>query len=148
MPKERLLSKVRPHIAEAVTPSSAGPDDSSQSEDSIDAHPVAVSDNSFQSEVIDASRPVLVDFWAEWCGPCKMIAPILEDVAGEYAEQLKIVKLDVDANPKSAAKFGVQSIPTLILFNNGEPVERLVGYMPKERLLSKVRPHIGEAATA
>jgi thioredoxin 1 len=112
------------------------------------AHPVAVSDNSFQSEVIDASRPVLVDFWAEWCGPCKMIAPILEDVAGEYAEQLKIVKLDVDANPKSAAKFGVQSIPTLILFNNGEPVERLVGYMPKERLLSKVRPHIGEAATA
>ncbi len=112
------------------------------------AHPVAISDNSFQTEVIDASKPVLVDFWAEWCGPCKMIAPILETVADEYDEQLKVVKLDVDANPKTMAKFRVQSIPTLILFNNGEPVERIVGYMPKERLLSKVRPHLEAPATA
>jgi thioredoxin 1 len=112
------------------------------------SHPVAISDNSFQSEVVDASTPVLVDFWAEWCGPCRMIAPILESMVDEYSDSLKIVKLDVDANPQTMMKFGVQSIPTMILFKNGEPVERIVGYMPKERLLGKVRPHIGATATA
>jgi thioredoxin 1 len=112
------------------------------------SHPVAISDNSFQSEVVDASKPVLVDFWAEWCGPCRMIAPILESMVDEYSDSLKIVKLDVDANPQTMMKFGVQSIPTLILFKNGEPVERIIGYMPKERLLGKVRPHIGATATA
>jgi thioredoxin 1 len=112
------------------------------------SHPVAISDNSFQSEVVDASKPVLVDFWAEWCGPCRMIAPILESMVDEYSDSLKIVKLDVDANPQTMMKFGVQSIPTMILFKNGEPVERIVGYMPKERLLGKVRPHIGATATA
>ncbi|HEX6509198.1 MAG TPA: thioredoxin [Chloroflexota bacterium] len=112
------------------------------------AHPVAISDNSFQSEVVDSSKPVLVDFWAEWCGPCRMIAPILENMADEYADSLKIVKLDVDANPQTMMKFGVQSIPTLMLFKNGQPVERIVGYMPKERLLGKVRPHINTPATA
>src|SRR5206468_2920283 len=106
------------------------------------------SDTSFENEVVKADQPVLVDFWAEWCGPCRMIAPILENLADEYAGSLKIAKLDVDANPATMMKFGVQSIPTLILFKDGQPVERLVGYMPKERLLGKIRPYIGTTATA
>jgi thioredoxin 1 len=112
------------------------------------SHPVAISDASFENEVASASQPVLVDFWAEWCGPCRMIAPILENLADEYSGSLKIAKLDVDANPQTAMKFGVQSIPTLLLFKGGEPVERIVGYMPKERLLSKIRPYLEVAATA
>jgi thioredoxin 1 len=112
------------------------------------SHPVAISDASFENEVVSANQPVLVDFWAEWCGPCRMIAPILENLADEYSGSLKIAKLDVDANPQTATKFGVQSIPTLLLFKGGEPVERIVGYMPKERLLSKIRPYLEVAATA
>jgi len=112
------------------------------------AHPVAVSDNSFENEVVQSTQPVLVDFWAEWCGPCRMIAPILENLAEEYAGNLKIAKLDVDNNPAISMKFGVQSIPTMILFKDGKEVERVIGYMPKERLLNRIRPHIGTAATA
>lgn len=112
------------------------------------AHPVAISDSSFQSEVIDSDKPVLVDFWAEWCGPCKMIAPVLETIADEYDGSLKITKLDVDANPNTSMKFGVMSIPTLLLFKNGEVVEKLIGFMPKERLLTKIKPHLGVSATA
>lgn len=112
------------------------------------AHPVAISDNSFQTEVLESREPVLVDFWAEWCGPCRMIAPILENLAEEYSGSLKITKLDVDHNPQTSMKFGVQSIPTLILFKDGAPIERIIGYMPKERLLQKIKPHIGSAATA
>jgi thioredoxin 1 len=112
------------------------------------SHPVAVSDASFENEVAKAAQPVLVDFWAEWCGPCRMIAPILENIADEYAGSLKITKLDVDNNPQTAMKYGVQSIPTLLLFKDGEPVERLIGYMPKERLLSRIRPYLETAATA
>ena len=111
-------------------------------------HPVAISDASFEAEVAQADKPVLVDFWAEWCGPCRMIAPVLEKLAEDYADSLKVAKLDVDQNPETMMKFGVQSIPTLILFKDGEPVERLVGYMPKDRLLAKIKPHVGSAATA
>jgi thioredoxin 1 len=112
------------------------------------AHPVAISDNSFTAEVLESQHPVLVDFWAEWCGPCKMIAPILETIADENADSLKIVKLDVDHNPNTSMKYGVQSIPTMILFKNGEPVERLVGYMPKDRVMTKVRPHLGQPVSS
>jgi thioredoxin 1 len=104
------------------------------------AEPVQVSDTSFDSEVIKAEVPVLVDFWADWCQPCKMLAPIVADLAQEYGGRVKVAKLDVDANPNIAGKFGVMSIPTLILFKGGEAVQRLVGYQPKSALRAKLDP--------
>jgi thioredoxin 1 len=103
---------------------------------------VHLTDANFEDEVVKSTLPTLTDFWAAWCGPCKMIAPILEQLAGEYDGKLKVTKLDVDQNPTLATRFGVMSIPTLILFKNGEPVERLVGYMPKEKLADRIKPHL------
>lgn len=103
--------------------------------------PAAITDDSFEADVIQANKPVLVDFWATWCGPCLMIAPILEEIADEYTDQVSIAKLDVDENPRTPAQFGVMGIPTLILFKNGDAVERITGYMPKDRLLAKLTPH-------
>lgn len=100
--------------------------------------PVPVTDQTFEQEVLKSETPVLVDFWATWCGPCKMIAPVLEEVAKEKDGALKIAKLDVDENPETAQKFGVMSIPTMLIFKNGQEVNRLVGYMPKPQLLQKV----------
>ena len=104
--------------------------------------PVAVTDDSFEADVIQANKPVLVDFWATWCGPCLMIAPILEEISDEYTDQVTVAKLDVDENPQTPVQFGVMGIPTLILFKEGEAVERITGYMPKDRLLAKLTPHL------
>jgi thioredoxin 1 len=106
------------------------------------AKPFEVTDKTFEEVVLNAELPTVVDFWAVWCGPCKMIAPILEQVAEEYEGQLQIVKLDVDTNNDSAFQYGVMSIPTLILFKEGQPVERIVGFMPKDKLLSKLTPFL------
>ena len=93
-----------------------------------------VSDASFEAEVLKANGPVVVDFWAEWCGPCRMIAPALEEIAGAMGDKVKIVKLNVDENPDTAAKYGIMSIPTLMLFKNGEVASRQVGAAPKQKL--------------
>jgi thioredoxin 1 len=106
------------------------------------AKPIEVTDKTFQEVVLEADLPIIVDFWAVWCGPCKMIAPVLEEISHEYEGQLQVSKLDVDHNNESAMRYGVMSIPTLILFKKGQPVERIVGFMPKEKLLSRLTPHL------
>jgi len=93
-----------------------------------------VSDATFEAEVLKSAEPVVVDFWAEWCGPCRMIAPALEEIAGSMNGKIKIVKLNVDENPATAAKYGIMSIPTLMLFKNGELASRQVGAAPKQKL--------------
>ena len=99
---------------------------------------IEVSDASFSAEVLSSNKPVLVDFWATWCGPCKMVAPVLEEIATERAEQLTVAKLDVDANPETARDFQVVSIPTMILFKDGQPVKRIVGAKGKAALLREL----------
>jgi thioredoxin 1 len=95
-----------------------------------------VTDDTFEAEVLQSSLPVLLDFWAEWCGPCKMIAPVLDEVAGQYADRLRIAKLNVDENPATPARFTVRSIPTLILFRNGNVEATKIGALPKSQLVA------------
>ena len=99
---------------------------------------IEVSDASFSTDVLSSNKPVLVDFWASWCGPCKMVAPVLEEIASERADHLTIAKLDVDANPETARDFQVVSIPTMILFKDGQPVKRIVGAKGKAALLREL----------
>lgn len=99
-------------------------------------HIVHVSDTSFEEDVLKAKRPVLVDFWAEWCGPCKMIAPMLDEVAGEYQDKLQIAKVNIDENPRTPQRFNVRGIPTLILFKNGQVEGQKVGALRKSDLVA------------
>ncbi|ASO23186.1 thioredoxin 1 [Actinoalloteichus hoggarensis] len=103
---------------------------------------VTITDKSFKTDVLDSSTPVLVDFWATWCGPCKMVAPVLEEIAAEQADKLTIAKLDIDANPLTQRDYQVMSIPTLILFKNGQPVTQIVGAKPKAALMSEIAKHL------
>ena len=100
-----------------------------------------ITDAAFETE-IRGETPVLVDFWAEWCGPCRMVGPVLEQIAAEQTGKLKIVKLNVDENQQTPMQFGVTGIPTMILFKDGEMVERIVGFMPKPQLLKRIEPHL------
>ena len=100
-------------------------------------------DTSFKADVLDNSQPVLVNFTAEWCAPCHMLAPIVDKLNEEWNGAVKVGKLDIDVNVETAMQYGVMSIPTLLLFKSGQPVERLTGFMQKERILSKLNPHLG-----
>ena len=103
---------------------------------------INVSDTTFESEVISSEQPVLVDFWAEWCGPCRMIGPIVEELAGEYDGKAVIGKLDVDTNQETSIKYSVRSIPTILLFKDGELVDRQVGAVPKETLSKAINAQL------
>ena len=103
---------------------------------------VKVNDSNFKQEVLESDTPVLVDFWAEWCYPCKMVAPTVEELAKQYQGKLKVCKINVDEAPKIAANYGIMSIPTLSVFKSGKVMEQIVGAMPKSELENKIRPYI------
>ena len=101
-----------------------------------------VTEANFQKEVLESTEPVLIDFWAEWCTPCKMIGPLVDQIADEYQGKVRVGKLDADANPDVLMRYNVMGIPTLMLFKGGEAVERITGYQPKDKITSKLVPHI------
>lgn len=111
------------------------------------AEPIVVTDDSFEADVLQANKPVLVDFWAEWCGPCRMIAPTVKDMAAEYKDSLTVAKVDIDDNPAAPGRYGVFGIPTLMLFKDGQVVERITGALPKDQIVARVLPHL-EVTTA
>jgi len=102
-----------------------------------------VGEASFEREVLQSSQPVLVDFWAPWCGPCRMLAPTVEQIAEEFAGRLKVVKVNTDDNPGVAGKYQIMSIPTLMLFKDGKPVDQMIGVQPKAALVSRIEQHLG-----
>jgi len=103
---------------------------------------ITVTTNTFETDVLKAGRPILVDFWATWCGPCRMVSPILEELAQELAEKLTIAKVDVDAEPAIAAKYNIMSIPTMVLFKDGKEVTRLMGAMPKAAIKQRIEAYL------
>jgi thioredoxin 1 len=109
------------------------------------AKPSEITDESFEKEVLQSDKPVLVDFWADWCGPCRMIAPHVKAIAAEYDTVLKVGKLDVDDNPAVPGRYGIVGIPTLMLFKGGEVVERITGALPKDRIVAQILPHLETA---
>ena len=104
--------------------------------------PFEVTDDTFESEVLQSAEPTLVDFWAAWCGPCRMVAPVVEEIAAEYNGKLRVAKLDVDSNQQTPGRYGIQGIPTLILFKGGAEMARIVGFRPKEALVEELLPYI------
>ena len=102
------------------------------------AHPIEVTDATFDEEIIKSDSPVLVDFWADWCGPCKMIAPVIEELAEEFDGRLKFAKMDVDSNPQTPSSYGIRGIPTMIVFKDGQPVDQVVGALPKSALKERL----------
>lgn len=104
--------------------------------------PIDVTDMNFDSEVYNSDKPVLVDFWAAWCGPCRMMAPVLEEFAEDYSDKIKVVKLNVDENPLIASQYRIMSIPTLGVFQNGQLVDKVIGFMPKEQLEYRLAKYI------
>ncbi|MEW8979544.1 MAG: thioredoxin [Symbiobacterium sp.] len=106
---------------------------------------LTLSSSNWAAEVEQSAEPVLVDFWAAWCGPCRMIAPLVDEIASDYEGRLKVGKLNVDENNELAARYGVMSIPTLLIFKNGQPVERIVGFQPKKELVAKIDQALSQA---
>ncbi|HTF55609.1 MAG TPA: thioredoxin [Pseudonocardia sp.] len=106
------------------------------------ANTVKVTDDTFSQEVLNSSKTVVVDFWATWCGPCKMVAPVLDEIAGENAEKITVAKLDIDQNPSTARDYQVMSIPTMIVFQDGKPVKQIVGAKPKAALLNDLADYL------
>lgn len=106
------------------------------------AQPLHLTDASFDAEVVKADQPILIDFWAAWCGPCRMIAPVIEELSNEYDGKAKICKLDVDNNQQTAMQFGIRSIPTILIFKGGEVVDTIVGAVPKEQIVNKLNNHV------
>ena len=111
------------------------------------SNPLRVNSKTFEAEVLQSSLPTLVDFYADWCGPCRALAPVVEVIAAELAGHLKVVKVNVDENEALSQKYGVQAIPTLILFWHGEELERIMGYLPKAKLLKALQPHLTTATS-
>lgn len=107
------------------------------------ANPIELTDNNFDEEVLKSDNPVLVDFWAEWCGPCRMVGPVVDELANDYDGRVKVGKVDVDTNPEVSVKYGIRSIPALLIFKNGEVVDQIIGAVPKSHLTKQLDAQLG-----